>query len=93
MPVRQQTMIFSDLGIVTTTAANGPALTRTLLSRLAENEPDVIVLELGDGLLGAYGVEAILSDAAIRSALTAVVLCANDPVSAWGGARILREQF
>jgi len=51
------------------------------------------VLELGDGLLGAYGVEAILSDQAIRNALTAVVLCANDPVSAWGGAKILREQF
>jgi len=87
------TMIFSDLGIVTTTAANGPALTRTLLTSLAHNKPDVIVLELGDGLLGAYGVEAILSDAAIRNAFTAVVLCANDPVSAWGGARILREQF
>jgi hypothetical protein len=51
------------------------------------------VLELGDGLLGAYGVEAILSDEAIRNSLTAVVLCANDPVSAWGGAKILREQF
>jgi len=38
-------------------------------------------------------VEAILSDVAIRDALTAVVLCANDPVSAWGGAKILREQF
>ncbi len=87
------TMIFSDLGIVTTTAANGPALTRTLLSSLAGNKPDVIVLELGDGLLGAYGVDAILSDDAIRSALTVVVLCANDPVSAWGGTRILREQF
>ena len=24
---------------------------------------------------------------------TAVVLCANDPVSAWGGARILRNEF
>jgi hypothetical protein len=22
-----------------------------------------------------------------------VVLCANDPVSAWGGAKILRDQF
>jgi len=87
------TMIFSDFGIVTTTAANGPALTRTLLSSLAANKPDVIVLELGDGLLGAYGVEAILTDSAIRDALTAVVLCANDPVSAWGGAKILREQF
>lgn len=85
-------MIFSDLGIVTTTAANGPPLTRTLLSRLAGARPDVIVLELGDGLLGSYGVEAILMDTAIRDALTAVALCANDPVAAWGGARILREQ-
>ncbi len=89
----QETMIFSDLGIVTTTADNGPALTRSLLTDLAKRKPDVIVLELGDGLLGAYGVEAILSDAAIREALTVVILCANDPVSAWGGARILRDTF
>ncbi|MDH3266723.1 MAG: hypothetical protein OEM25_07140, partial [Gammaproteobacteria bacterium] len=88
-----ETMIFSDLGIVTTTAKNGPALTRALLSTLAEHTPDVIVLELGDGLLGAYGVEAILSDESIRNALTAVILCANDPVSAWGGSKILRENF
>ena len=87
------TMIFSDLGIVTTTAENGPALTRALLTGLAENQPDVIVLELGDGLLGAYGVEAILSDETIRVALTAVILCANDPVSAWGGTKILRDNF
>jgi hypothetical protein len=88
-----ETMIFSDLGIVTTTASNGPALTRALLSGLARHSPDAIVLELGDGLLGSYGVEAILSDEAIRESLTAVVLCANDPVAAWGGARILRDQF
>jgi len=86
-------MIFSDLGIVTTTSDNGPALTRALLSSLAELRPDVIVIELGDGLLGAYGVEAILEDSDIRNAFTAVILCANDPVAAWGGARILREQF
>jgi hypothetical protein len=86
-------MIFSDLGIVTTTSDNGPALTRALLSSLAELQPDVIVIELGDGLLGAYGVEAILGNDDIRDAFTAVVLCANDPVAAWGGARILREQF
>jgi hypothetical protein len=88
-----ETMIFSDLGVVTTTAKNGPALTRALLTSLAEKKPDVIVLELGDGLLGAYGVEAILSDELIRNAMTAVILCANDPVSAWGGAKILRESF
>jgi len=88
-----ETMIFSDLGVVTTTADNGPALTRALLSALALHEPDVIVIELGDGLLGAYGVEAILSDDSIRAAFTALVLCANDPVAAWGGCKILREQY
>ena len=88
-----ETMIFSDLGVVTTTAENGPALTRSLLSGLSVSRPDVIVLELGDGLLGAYGVAAILADDEIREALTAVVLCANDPVSAWGGAKILRDEF
>jgi len=88
-----ETMIFSDFGIVTTTAANGPELTRALLSGLAKHKPDVIVLELGDGLLGAYGVGAILSDPAIREALTSVVLCANDPVSAWGGTELLRKEF
>ena len=87
------TMIFSDFGIVTTTAENGRQLTRALLTGLAQKNPDVIVLELGDGLLGAYGVGAILSDAEIRDALTAVVLCANDPVSAWGGVQLLRNEF
>jgi len=87
------TMIFSDLGVVTTTAENGPALTRSLLTGLGSKTPDVIVLELGDGLLGAYGVAAILDDDEIRDALTAVVLCANDPVSAWGGAKILRDEY
>ena len=48
---------------------------------------------LGDGLLGAYGVGAILSDEEIRDALTVVALCANDPVSAWGGVELLRKEF
>jgi hypothetical protein len=85
--------IFTDYGIVATTSANAPDLTRNLLADLDEQKPDVIVFELGDGLLGAYGVEAILKDEPIRKRLTAVVLSANDPVSAWGGIRLLREEF
>jgi hypothetical protein len=88
-----RSMIFTDLGVVTTTAKTGPAITRALLSEMALGEPDVIVFELGDGLLGAYGVEAILSSADIRSVLTSVVLSANDPVAAWGGVKLLREKF
>ncbi len=89
----RHTGIFSDHGIVATTSENAPGLTRKLLHTLAEERPDVIAFELGDGLLGAYGVEAILQDAEIRSALSAVVLCANDPVGAWGGVKLLRDNF
>jgi len=89
----RHTMIFTDLGIVTTTAKCGPALTRTMLTEMASGLPDVIVFELGDGLLGTYGVESILRQPDIKAALTAVVLSANDPVAAWGGVKLLRERF
>lgn len=89
----RRTMIFTDLGIVTTTAKCGPALTRTMLTEMSAGAPDVIVFELGDGLLGTYGVESILRQPDIREALTAVVLSANDPVAAWGGVKLLRERF
>jgi hypothetical protein len=89
----RRTGIFTDHGILATTPRNAPALTRMLLTRMADDRPDLIVFELGDGLLGAYGVESILKDTAVRDALSAVVLCANDPVGAWGGIKLLRETF
>src|SRR5262245_42830904 len=89
----RNSMIFTDLGIVTTTRVNGPALTRSMLTELATGKPDVIVFELGDGILGTYGVDAILEAQDVRAALTGVVLSANDPVAAWGGVKLLRERF
>ncbi len=89
----RRSMIFTDLGIVTTTPKSGPALTRTMLNEMAAGRPDAIVFELGDGILGAYGVEAILDDPGIRDSITALVLSANDPVAAWGGVKLLRERF
>ena len=89
----RHSMIVTDLGIITSTPAVGPALTRTMITELAAKKPDVIVFELGDGILGAYGVDAILACDDIRGALTGVVLSANDPVAAWGGVKLMRERF
>jgi hypothetical protein len=86
------TLTFTDLGVVTTTAAEAPNIVRTQLTELAKDKPDVIVIELGDGLLGLYGVDAILDDLQLRGAFTAIVLAANDPVAAWGGVRLLAER-
>ena len=89
----RNSMIFTDLGVITTNRQVGPALTRTMISELAAKRPDAIVFELGDGMLGAYGVDSILEDDALRKAFTGVVLSANDPVAAWGGVKLLRERF
>ncbi|TDJ45565.1 MAG: hypothetical protein E2O50_01330 [Gammaproteobacteria bacterium] len=89
----RDTLIFTDFGVVTTTAKNGPAVTRTMLNQLCANKPDVVVFELGDGILGAYGVDAILQDEAICDALSCLVLCANDPVGATGGVGLLKSEF
>jgi len=85
-------MIFTDFGVVTTTAQSAAPVARALLTRLAAERPDVIVLELGDGLLGLYGVDAILDDLEVRRSFAAIVLAASDPVAAWGGVQILGQR-
>jgi hypothetical protein len=88
--------VFTDFGVVTTNEENAAPTARKLVSHLAfegHAAPDVIVLELGDGLLGTYGVHALLADAVLRDAITSVVVCASDPVGAWGAHRILDERY
>lgn len=85
--------LFTDFGVVTTTEANAVAVGRSLLGHLCESEPDVLVLEMGDGLLGTYGVHALLSDPIFRGALRTVALCAQDPVGVWGAVQLLRKRY
>ena len=54
---------------------------------------EVIVAELGDGILGEYGVQEILADAELKRMSGVFVLCANDPVGVWGATRVLKERF
>jgi len=81
--------VFTDFGVVTTSEDNAVAAAHGLVAHLAESEPDLLVLEMGDGLLGTYGVRSLLDDPALRAAVRCVILCAQDPVGAWGGVRLL----
>ena len=87
------TATFTEFGVITTTEKVGPAVARNLISHLASKQPDVIVMELGDGILGAYGVEAILLDDYVQGSLASLLLAANDPVGSWGAVKLLREHF
>ena len=85
--------IFTDLGIVTTTRATGRRSRAPCSPSWPPASPTCMVFELGDGILGTYGVDAILECPDIRAALSGVILSANDPVAAWGGVKLLRERF
>ena len=78
------TVSFLDAGLPSTCHRDDvPEVTRTILSELAAEAPDVIVVELGDGLLGSYGVEAILEDASLTAHFSGAVVAANDIIGGY----------
>lgn len=84
------TMSFLDCGLPSTVGlADLAPMAKGVVSKLAENAPDCIVIELGDGILGGYGVETIFNDKELMKASAALVFCANDFVGAWGGRELL----
>jgi hypothetical protein len=88
-------LTFQDCGLPSTAGVEDCApiakLVLRALEREAGRELDVVVAEMGDGIIGQYGVASILADGAFRSWITAHVLAANDLVAAWGGARWMQE--
>jgi hypothetical protein len=87
------TSSFLDCGLPSTVgAANLASVAKTIISRLNESAPDLIVIELGDGLLGGYSVESIFDDAELRAATAGTIFCASDYVGAWGGIELLRRR-
>jgi hypothetical protein len=86
-------LTFNDCGLASTRAGITPSIAKGILMRLAESSPDVIVAELGDGILGEYGVQDILRDPELLAAGAAWVVAAPDPVGCWGAVEILRREY
>jgi hypothetical protein len=87
------TASFLDCGMPSTVDAGDLApMAKAILNKLNECEPDLIVVELGDGIVGGYAVDSILQDAQFRDATSAFVFCASDYVGAWGGIELLKKQ-
>lgn len=80
---------FCDAGVVSTAGVPTERVAKGCIAAIAAGGPDLIVVELGDGILGAYGVADVLADPAIRACRGALVLAATDPVAAWGGVELL----
>ncbi len=89
-------LTFNDAGIASTHPGQTVGVAKGLLNRLGSRQagsPDVIVAELGDGILGEYGVQDILLDAQLMSVAAAHVMAAPDPVACWGALELFRDRF
>lgn len=65
---------------------------RAVVKVLDEETPDLIMLELGDGIIGGYNTGSVLDDADLRDRTACRILCANDLVGAWGGVEYLEAR-
>lgn len=86
-------LTFNDAGAASTHAGMTVGVAKGIFNRLAGDRPDVIVAELGDGILGEYGVQDILLDKELAAAGAAFVMAAPDPVGCWGAVELMRERF
>jgi len=86
------TASFLDCGLPSTVDVEDLApVAKAILNHLNSFEPDLIVVELGDGIVGSYSVDSVLQDAQIRAATSAFVFCAADYVGVIGGIAVLRN--
>jgi hypothetical protein len=87
------TASFLDCGLPSTVGAENLApVAKAVIGRLNESAPDLIVIELGDGILGGYSVESVFEDEELRGAMNALIFCASDYVGAWGGIELFRRR-
>jgi hypothetical protein len=86
------TASFLDCGLPSTVDSEDLAsVAKAVINHVNTFGPDLIVAELGDGIVGGYGVDAILKDAEITESFTSFVFCAADYVGVIGGAAVLRD--
>lgn len=86
------TASFLDCGLPSTVdVADLAPVAKAILNHLNSFGPDIIVVELGDGIVGGYSVNTILLDPEIRVATASFVFCSSDYVGVIGGTHVLRS--
>lgn len=86
-----KTLSFLDCGIPSTVDTEDIAgIARSIVAQM--KDVDIVVMELGDGVMGHYKVDRFFDDRALMSHIDAVVFCASDLTAAWGGREILAQR-
>ena len=84
---------FLDFGFPSTVGIeNVEKIGYSIVKQLDNEGSDVIVLELGDGIYGEYGVEKFFSNRNIKNCIKANIVCATDQVGAWGIVEFMKSK-
>jgi len=62
-----------------------------ILHEINQSQPDVIIAEFGDGILGEYHVGEIIRNQEIQQHVCAFLVAAADLVAAWGAKEIMQQ--
>lgn len=84
---------FSEAGMVSTTGKNILPMAKGLIKHLNSFNPDLIVLEYGDGIIGAYGVDSLLMDKEIQRFTSVHVVAAQDFMGCWAADHFFRKRY
>ena len=91
---------FLQAGAVATTGRDMVPVAKGIiahLNRIATSSdgtpPDALVLELGDGVIGPYGVDQILEDMELQRLTAVHVLAATDLAGAWACDQLFRNRY
>ncbi len=88
-----QVLDFVDMGLPSTCNGNHKEIisaTENLIDHAKSFEPDFILMEFGDSLLGAYHVKDIINYFPIKQQIKFLVLAANDLLGIDGAKNILK---
>lgn len=84
---------FTDAGVVCSTEGDMAPVAKGVLEHLNVEEPDVIVVEMGDGFVGYYGVDDLLLDREIEGFTKAHVVAATDLAGAWAAEQTFTQRY
>jgi hypothetical protein len=85
---------FTDAGIACTVEDAITPIAKGVIHHLNEtNDLDVIVAEMGDGFVGYYGVDDLLTDMELQSFIASHVVAATDLAGAWAAEKAFRERY
>ncbi|MDP1722045.1 MAG: hypothetical protein Q8L37_02440 [Candidatus Gottesmanbacteria bacterium] len=86
-------MDFVDAGLPSTCGNAEDAIKAAcgIITELNNGEPDLILAEFGDGIIGEYNVASIITHPSIKKHVVMTVVAANDLMAAWGAKKKMTE--